>query len=158
MTTAISSGRVSVVIIETVLRSQGELAIGGSADLNFGTAEGDNRRIRFTTNAAMNTGNTIRVTYRNVTAPDAGSYAFLTSAQSFPGTATDGSLLAVQLDRSPTVGVGQAPDGSGAISFAPLTQESGRYLATAGENLGNLIFTYTATGLMGRWRAGRHLH
>ena len=125
------------------IEEAGELAIIGPAVLNFGTAAGDNRRIRFTTNAAMNAGGTVRVTYRNVTAPDAGSYAFLTSAQSFPGT----NLLA-QLDRSPTVGVGQAPDGSGTIAFAPLAQEAGRYLATAGENLGNLTFTYSATGLM----------
>ena len=125
------------------IEEAGELAISGPADLNFGTATGDNRRIRFTTNAAMNAGGTVRVTYRNVTAPDAGSYAFLTTAQSFPGE----NLLA-QLDRSPTVGVGQAPDGSGTIAFAPLAQEAGRYLATAGENLGNLTFTYSATGLM----------
>ena len=46
------------------------------------------------------------------------------------------------------MGVGQAPDGSGTITFAPLAQESGRYLATAGDNLGNLTFTYSATGLM----------
>ena len=121
------------------IEEPGELAIGGTADLDFTM----NRQIRFTTNAAMVKGGTVRVTYRNVTAPDAGSYAFLTEAQSFPG-----ADLLEQLDRSPTVGVGQAPDGSGTITFAPLAQESGRYLATAGDNLGNLTFTYSATGLM----------
>ena len=54
---------------------------------------------------------------------------------------------------SPEVGVDQAPDGSGTITVASTTatlgqDTTGAYLVNAGQPLGNLGFTYTATGKM----------
>ena len=50
---------------------------------------------------------------------------------------TEGTLVSP----SPTVGIGQAPDGAGTMTVN-LTR------ATAGENLGDLVFTYVAAGTM----------
>ena len=92
--------------------------------------------------------------YKAVTAPGgAESYTFETHQTSFKG-ALHIDNIGARLASSPTVGVGQAPDGAGTMTVAKsaapaLTMDAtGAYLANAGEALGNLTFTYTATGTM----------
>ena len=102
----------------------------------------------------MTKNQTLVFTYRNVTAPStAGSYAFTTSATAFPGALDIDDPGAELQSGSPEVGVDQAPDGSGTITVASTTatlgqDTTGAYLVNAGQPLGNLGFTYTATGKM----------
>ena len=102
----------------------------------------------------MTKNQTLVFTYRNVTAPStAGSYAFTTSATAFPGALDIDDPGAELQSGSPEVGVDQAPDGSGTITVASteitLGQDTtGAYKVNAGQPLGNLGFTFTATGKM----------
>ena len=102
----------------------------------------------------MTINQTLVFTYRNVTAPAAaGSYEFTTSATAFAGALDIDDPGAELQSGSPEVGVDQAPDGSGTITVASTTatlgqDTTGAYLVNAGQPLGNLGFTYTATGKM----------
>ena len=102
----------------------------------------------------MTINQTLVFTYRNVTAPAAaGSYEFTTSATAFPGALDIDDPGAELQSGSPEVGVDQAPDGSGTITVASTTatlgqDTTGAYLVNAGQPLGDLGFTYTATGKM----------
>ena len=102
----------------------------------------------------MTKNQTLVFTYRNVTAPAAaGSYAFTTSATAFPGALDIDDPGAELQSGSPEVGVDQAPDGSGTITVASTTatlgqDTTGAYEVNAGQPLGDLGFTYTATGKM----------
>ena len=108
--------------------------------------------LKATTTEPVNDGDTITFTYVDVTAPpDAGSYEFTTRSISFGGADIDSP--GARLERSPTVGIDQAPDGSGTVTFSKSegtfeTASSGEYIATAGESLGDLTFKYTAEGIM----------
>ena len=102
----------------------------------------------------MTINQTLVFTYRNVTAPAAaGSYEFTTSATAFAGALDIDDPGAELQSGSPEVGVDQAPDGSGTITVASTTatlgqDTTGAYLVNAGQPLGNLGFTFTATGKM----------
>ena len=135
--------------------SPGEVSISsGNANLNVDGVGGRPWKLTATTTAALDEGGTIVFNYKSVTAPGAaGSYTFETHQTSFKG-ALHIDNIGARLASSPTVGVGQAPDGAGTMtvakSAAPAfsTGATGAYLANAGEALGNLTFTYTATGTM----------
>ena len=111
-------------------------------------------KLTATTNAALVAGNKLVLTYKSVQAPaDAGSYEFATSAISYAGAITIDDPGA-KLDTSPEVGIDQAPDGSGTMSVSKSTtpaltkDATGAYFVKAGESLGNLVFTFSATGKM----------
>ena len=134
--------------------SPGEVSISsGNANLNVSGGGGRPWKLTATTTAALDAGGTIVFNYKSVTAPDAaGSYTFETHQTSFKG-ALHIDNIGARLASSPTVGVGQAPDGAGTMTVAKSapafsTGATGAYLANAGEALGNLTFTYTATGTM----------
>ena len=129
---------------------QGEIVLGGSAGANLDLT--DTRLMKATATEPWDAGDTLTFTYIGVTAPpDAGSYEFTTRAISHPNGDIDSP--GARLERSPTVGIDQAPDGSGTIALAKSegtfeTASTGEYIATAGEYLGDLTFTYTADGIM----------
>ena len=135
--------------------SPGEVSISsGNANLNVSGVGGRPWKLTATTTAALDAGGTIVFNYKSVTAPGvADSYTFETHQTSFKG-ALHIDNIGARLASSPTVGVGQAPDGAGTMtvakSAAPAfsTDATGAYLANAGEALGTLTFTYTATGTM----------
>ena len=136
---------------EDGISSPGEVKLTGKADLAIG---GQPSKLTATTNAALTAGDKLILSYKSVKAPaTAGSYEFETSAISYAGAITIDDAGA-RLDSSPEVGVGQAPDGSGTLTVSRSTtpafskDATGAYLAKAGESLGNLTFTYTATGKM----------
>ena len=103
---------------------------------------------------SMTKDQTLVFTYRNVVAPGTpGSYTFTTSATAFPGALDIDDPGAELQSGSPEVGVDQAPDGSGTVvvtsSERALQQDTtGAYSVNVGETLGDLKFTFTATGKM----------
>ena len=129
----------------------GEVSLSGSADLVIvaPAPPGVDWTLTATTNAVITASNPLTIDYRDITAPavDSGSYEFTTRVISPPrvnalANAVALALRAALLDPSPTVGINQAPDGSGDISWdveSPLV---------AGTNIGNVVITYTATGEM----------
>ena len=136
--------------------SPGEVSIGPPDNAELGLAGGGARpwKLTATTTAPLVKGNTIVFNYKAVTAPStSGSYTFTTHATSF-GDALSIDNVGARLESSPTVGVDQAPDGAGTVvltstAIDDLEQDSaGAYLVNAGEPLGNLVFTFTATGPM----------
>ena len=129
----------------------GEVKLTGKADLAI---TGRPWKLTATTSDVLSAGDKLVITYKSVQAPAApGSYTFETSAIAFDGALTIDDPGA-RLDSSPTVGIDQAPDGSGTLSVSKSTapaltkDATGAYLANAGESLGNLTFTYSATGKM----------
>ena len=133
------------------INTAGEVKLTGSATLEI---TGRPWKLTATTNAALVAGNKLVFDYKSVKAPAAaGSYTFETSAIAFKGALTIDDPGA-RLDSSPSVGIDQAPDGSGTLSVSKSTapaltmDATGAYLVKAGESLGNLTFTYTATGKM----------
>ena len=111
----------------------GEVTVSGSANL----AVTDEGTITLSTTAALNTGNIITVTYKNVKAAknDAGgSYSFTATANSYPGE----PALAIN---SVSIGIGRSPDGGGTLALS--TTES-----DAGSVIGDLTISYTAAGTM----------
>ena len=102
-----------------------------------------------TVDAVLTKGNRVVFTLRKIKVPDVSprSYEFPTHVLSFATAEPDDiSLPGAKLDPSPTVGIDQAADGTGTISItmgdAALTS------VKAGESLGDLVFTYTAGGIM----------
>ena len=134
--------------------SAGEVKLTGKADLEVDGGGGRPWKLIATTNAPLLKGDTLVFTYMSVKAPAAaGSYEFETSAIAFDGALTIDDPGA-RLDSTPQVGIEQAPDGSGTMSVSKSTtpalskDSNGAYLANAGESLGNLAFTYIASGKM----------
>ena len=133
----------------------GEVSISsGNANLNVTGGGGRPWKLTATTTAPLDAGGTIVFNYKAVTAPGgARSYTFETHQTSFKG-ALHIDNVGARLGSSPTVGVGQAPDGAGTMTVAKSAMPAfgmdatGAYEANAGEALGNLTFTYTATGTM----------
>ncbi len=130
------------------IRDPGEVILGGTAKAEL-QLNSTNRTIRAKATEAWRAGATVIVTYKNIQAPgDKGSYPFETRALSFPVTnvetsiALDGALV----EPSPSVGVDQTPDGSGTIALS----KGGAIFtgASAGDALGDLVFTYTVKGSM----------
>ena len=144
--------------LETVdgVDAPGEVSISsGNANLNVTGGGGRPWKLTATTTAALDAGGTIVFNYKVVTAPGAAdSYTFETHQTSFKGALVHIDNIGARLASSPTVGVGQAPDGAGTMTVAKSAtpafamDATGAYLANAGESLGNLTFTYTATGIM----------
>ena len=134
--------------------SPGEVALSGKADLEVDGGGATPWKLIAKANAALVSGDRLVFTYKSVKAPAAaGSYTFETSAIAFEG-ALNIDDAGARLDSSPTVGIDQAPDGSGTISVSksatpPFSKDAaGNYVANAGESLGNLVFTFAATGKM----------
>ena len=135
--------------------SPGEVSISsGNANLVVTGGGGRPWKLTANTTAALDSGATIVFNYKSVTAPGAaGSYTFETHQTSFTG-ALHIDNVGARLASSPTVGVGQAPDGAGTMTVAKSMGDAfemdatGAYLASAGDTLGNLTFTYTATGTL----------
>ena len=126
----------------------------GNANLVVSGGGGRPWKLTATTTAALDAGGIIVVNYKAVTAPGtANSYTFETHQTSFKG-ALHIDNVGARLASSPSVGIGQAPDGAGSMTVAKSTapalgtDSTGAYLANAGESLGDLTFTYTATGTM----------
>ena len=133
------------------VREPGEVVLSGSAKANL-ELNSTNRTIRAKAAEPWREGATVIVTYRNITAPggdDAkGSYLFETRALSFPTAGVDTSidLDGALLESSPSVGVDQTPDGSGTIT---LSKGGANFTgATAGDAIGDLVFTYAVQGSM----------
>ena len=133
------------------VNTAGEVKLTGKADLEI---TGRPWKLRATTNAALVAGDKLVFTYKSVKAPGAaGSYTFETSAIAFAGALTIDDPGA-RLESSPSVGIDQAPNGSGTLSVSKSTtpdltkDATGAYLVKAGESLGDLTLTYTATGKM----------
>ena len=135
--------------------SPGEVSISsGNANLSVSGGGGRPWKLTATTTAALDSGGTVVFNYKAVTTPGAaGSYTFATHQTSFAG-ALHIDNVGARLASSPTVGIGQAPDGAGSMTVAKSTapafgtDSTGAYIANAGDSLGNLTFTYTATGTM----------
>ena len=89
----------------------------------------------------------VTITYGNVTVPDVDprSDVFTTRVDIVPNSTDAAAVSAVDpaalVSPSPTVGIGQAPDGAGTM-IVNMTQ------VNAGDPLGDLVFTYTAAGNM----------
>ena len=134
------------------ISTAGEVKLTGKANLEI---TGRPWKLTATTTDVLLKGEKLVFDYKSVKAPaTAGSYTFITNAIAYSGATTLDDAGA-RLDSSPTVGIDQAPDGSGTLSVsksttpALLTKDAtGAYLVKAGESLGDLTFTYTATGKM----------
>ena len=117
----------------------GELSIAPSDKVTLALPSG--RTITATTTKVLTPSDSVTITYRKVTVPDVDprSDVFNTRVDTdADGTvAIDGTLVSP----SPTVGIGQAPDGAG-IMTVNVTQ------ASAGENLDEVVFTYVAVDNM----------
>ena len=102
--------------------------------------------LTLTTSASITQSNPLTIMYRNVKAPDVDPRSDTFTTRVFSSVA--GAVLAdVLADAgslvypSPTVGIDQLPDGSGTMSLNVAQ-------ANAGEDLGNLVFTFVAAGNM----------
>ena len=98
--------------------SPGEVALSGKADLEVTGGGATPWKLKAKANAALVSGDRLVFTYKSVQAPAAaGSYTFETSAIAFEG-ALNIDDAGARLDSSPTVGIDQAPDGSGTLSVS----------------------------------------
>ena len=115
----------------------GEIAASPKARVDVET---DNTGFTVTATEAWNSGDTIVITYRNVTVANitdgtTRSDTFAVESRSF------GSGAFTALAASPIVGIGRDPDGSGSIALSVTETDT----ATA---IGTLMITYTAAGKM----------
>ena len=123
----------------------GEVSIAPSDKVTLAlptAATGGGWHLTATTTKVLSPSDPVTVTYKKVTVPDVDprSDVFNTRVDAdgeVDSIVAEGTLLSP----SPTVGIGQAPDGAGTMT-ANVTQ------ASAGENLGDLVFTYVAAGNM----------
>ena len=101
-----------------------------------------------TATEALSPSDRLVFTYKNVKAPKtdtSASYTFATSSSAYAAggdqtvAGRDNNLA--NLDASPNIGIGRAPDGGGTLSLN-VTQ------ADAGSVIGDLMITYTAAGKM----------
>ena len=115
----------------------GEVSISGKATLGIPSGQ----IITATTTAV--TSDKLTITYKKVTVPDVDprSDVFKTTMETPPIAAGTGEAPKAAVSPSPTVGIGQVPDGGGTMTVN-VTE------ASAGANLGDLVFTYTAAADM----------